>query len=748
MNLLSDSESDGEQNPNLSINRKYATNFEAKARFQDLQRGKELLEEEDDSDEESEDDDGEALSAKLDFNIMKTITSIRKKDPSIYDASKKDWCPEDSNSDDEEEKASKSKRKTYKDVVREQLLAYGAGEDDSMNPVLKGPAKKNDSLSYDKEQESLRQAFLKSVESTDKGTKKKKDAHSESEEDEMLIVKKDSKHNKKIQEDLKKSMNELLELGDDNETKNRDKFLVEYFMNEKWKNPEFNYVDRSAKETSMFGGGADSDADEEHVDQTEQFESKYNFRFQELQDEKEGSSEGLVGLQVVGHSRNVDGSLRRSDDKRKAQREAYRERKERERRVKEEELKRLKNLKKMELQKRLKKIAKVGGVDFDTEPEGTKRSKKSKKKADGEKLMIDETLLDEDWDPAKHEALMAAQFGDDYYEAGEGEFEDEQAAHAYAMSFNEEDDEGAYDQYDDDDEGMEVVVNGDDDADAVPQAVIPALKKTKRERNLEKKKKKRSLQKDADDEEGLDEAALDELYALDYEDIIGNDTLCRFKYRQVAKEDFGLEVEDILNAEDKELNQFRSIKKYSAYREKNNGVSTEDKELEKRGWRSDYNEDDAAKLSKKRKRLRKAIRDRMEEAETATGGIKTSIKTTDGEKEEEVVLPAKKLSSTTGVVKLTKTDGNSDSGSGDEADNGAAVSGKRKRKRKRKGNKSASSTEQASTATVSKEAPTAEEKSELTPVKSTKNKKSSGNHKPPKLDSSKKIQKERMALYR
>ena len=189
MDLLSDSDSDREQKTNLSINKRYATDFEAKARFQDLQRGKELLEEEDDSDEESEDDDGGALSAKLDFNIMKTINSIRKKDPSIYDSTKKNWCPEDSDSDGDDENLPKSTRKTYKDVV---------GEDDSMNPIRTGAAKKNDSLSYDKEQESLRQAFLTSVGSTDKGKKSKKNKEvEEDEEEDMLVVKKGSKHNEK-----------------------------------------------------------------------------------------------------------------------------------------------------------------------------------------------------------------------------------------------------------------------------------------------------------------------------------------------------------------------------------------------------------------------------------------------------------------------------------------------------------------------------------------------------------------------
>ncbi|EEY69052.1 uncharacterized protein PITG_05226 [Phytophthora infestans T30-4] len=57
---------------------------------------------------------------------------------------------------------------------------------------------------------------------------------------------------------------------------------------------------------------------------------------------------------------------------------------------------------------------------------------------------------------------------------------------------------------------------------------------------------------------------MDELYSLDYEDLIG-DIKCRFKYRQVQNNDFGLTVDEIMAADDKELKQLVSLKRMAPY---------------------------------------------------------------------------------------------------------------------------------------------------------------------------------------
>lgn len=146
---------------------------------------------------------------------------------------------------------------------------------------------------------------------------------------------------------------------------------------------------------------------------------------------------------------------------------------------------------------------------------------------------------------------------------------------------------------------------------------------------------KKSKKKSKDD-------LFDSLYKLDFEDIVAG-IPCRFKYRQVAPEDFGLTAEDILNADDDELNQYVSLKKFATYRNK----TDKDK--------------DASKLSKKRKRLREVIKDRLAALEKAD--------------EEKKNVSGKKAAKA--VVEEAESDVE------DDNNGGADASGQKKRKRKR-----------------------------------------------------------------
>jgi hypothetical protein len=84
-------------------------------------------------------------------------------------------------------------------------------------------------------------------------------------------------------------------------------------------------------------------------------------------------------------------------------------------------------------------------------------------------------------------------------------------------------------------------------------------------RYLEETRKKLRQSSKADKAEI--ERQLDELYKLDFEDVIGGDLPCRFKYIKIEPRTFGMTVEEILATDDRELNRRVSIKKLRPYRE-------------------------------------------------------------------------------------------------------------------------------------------------------------------------------------
>lgn len=113
---------------------------------------------------------------------------------------------------------------------------------------------------------------------------------------------------------------------------------------------------------------------------------------------------------------------------------------------------------------------------------------------------------------------------------------------------------------------------------------------------------------DQNEKNEYDQQIEEALYQYDYEDIVGG-MPCRFKYRQVEKEDFGLSIDDILDAEDAELNKYVGLKSIVGYSDPSASidVSLSDRQIKKQ-----------KKLEKKRKQLLKALAEkRQNESEKA-----------------------------------------------------------------------------------------------------------------------------------
>ncbi|KAF3452478.1 hypothetical protein FNV43_RR02911 [Rhamnella rubrinervis] len=373
-----------------------------------------------------------------------------------------------------------------------------------------GKGKKKKMKTYDEEQEEIRKAFLEAAEDKE-------------DEDELLRVK------NKVGVDVDAS---------DGEIKNLKPWL------EEGKEVVDDELDKLSEEERF----------DEEVDE-------YEFRFQEN-----------AGDRIMGHSREVEGSVRKKVNARKEQRKHKEERMEIAKLEREEELRHLKNLKKKEIDDRVKKIMESAGI------------------GEEEVVSLSAKELENEFDPEEYDRMMNKAFGDEYYEAedvdsgfGSDRDGDEDDGEIEKPDFDKEDellglpkgwdgcgdgngflatrerilkmkDDGDHDDDDDDD---------DEEEEEEEEEVKQEEEKEEEVKQGGKRKRKRELAL----LEKAKEAMMEEYYKLDYEDVIG-DLKTRFKYTKIKPNRYGLSAAEILKMDEQELNQYVSLKKLAPYSDK------------------------------------------------------------------------------------------------------------------------------------------------------------------------------------
>ena len=486
------------------------------------------------------------------------ITNDKDNGVNIYDANIKFFTDDDSKEDVRIEQKKKQKKKHYKDVIREQIQADMELDEKSElmsnNSDLKKPEFVSN-LEYDTEQRRLRAEFLNNDDNV----------HKSEEEEEFLTLKsRDPNASSNASNAHQDAIIQTFGTPDDDNNNDHDllidprgelqgndanAFLRDFVLHKKWIDPGIPADITHEDDISSDGNGdnKEEDDDEEEVERMDRFESQYNFRFEE--------QENHPHQQIVSYARGAahgahDDSLRRKDESRKNKRQERIQRKSAERKVKEERLRRLKNAKREELQCKIRQIEEAANIHSNAS---------GKKKLDEELL---EKMLDGDFDEEKFNQLMEETIYNDEFYGEEDEAWKNDVDVKKGLEGEIDTDDIEYD-HDDEPNNHESKSN---DQDYEYENAEDQLEEYSNDNEEEEYFEEVGDTEQTELSKKLQAKMLDELYKLDYEDMIG-DMPCRFKYKPVEENRFGLTPEEILFAKDSHLNQFVSLKKIVPYRE-------------------------------------------------------------------------------------------------------------------------------------------------------------------------------------
>ena len=478
------------------------------------------------------------------------MNALRKKDKAIYNSSN-NFFQEEGGELESALGDKKRKPKLYKDLVRDQVLnkIKGHGDegsgDEEENTYRKENIPKEEKLAklaYDEEQVALRTAFL--------GVDDDEGSDNDASESWLKAKKKSTSIlDQEIDREREEELNDLTKLSDGSklldphgEIEDGDNFLLDFIKNKRW-------VDQDLQGEEVDSDDH-SDGSLKDLERMDNFESKYNFRFEEAMNEP--TSNSGAGLSVVGYARTaLSDTIRRKDDSRKLKRKERKERKAAERRAKEEQLKRLKNAKREELEER---IGQIKGALGENNHLGTGND------LDEEVVM---KLMQGDFDPDKFESMMSKMYDEDFYEKEDTEWKtDADVKESLKKAAKENPNDAILDGIEDGEGDLyDAQYGGVDSQDEYEEKEGEKIEEVEFMMQHELNE-----EKDTPLEKKLKGRMMDELYKLDYEDIIG-DLKTRFKYRPVKANAYGLKTEEILFARDTTLKQFVSLKKMAPYDE-------------------------------------------------------------------------------------------------------------------------------------------------------------------------------------
>ncbi|XP_067648287.1 protein KRI1 homolog isoform X2 [Eurosta solidaginis] len=558
-NLFDASDESEAEDIQLGTNKEYAksyNNFRQKEllkKFKDRGYGVADSHSSSESDTSSEEDD--QLDTKFDQEFLKTLASLKSKNPVIYDketiffeALNDDHSGDESKGNSKKEKSSKPV--TIKDYERQIILEKGGKFEDDSEADSDDVASRPASPTVVEEERRLKEELKKAMNSTNsdeddkaKDTfggifKKRKKSKEEQDKEEADYLKWLAGKKDDIEDPIKEQLEPLKTYWSSTKLPQSERFLRDFILNK-------GYADTKTSEIPTYdeivGDNQPLSEDEEELEKQAEFEQKYNFRFEEPDADF-----------IKRYPRTIEQSLRQTDDRRKQKRQEIKERKKIEKEQKMKELDIIKEMKRKEIEEKIRKLKMVTGND---------------------ELGFKDEELEEDFDPEAHDKRMRELFNEEYYEVDEGEEKPECPSDIEELKMedwdnydpNKDDEVGYYDDQhcEDDDFNMDCDYDPETAKEQLQKELIENTKKRKGRKGRKSKFMEMiKTEKPAfnPEDEKTYEEYVDEYYKLDCEDMIG-DIPCRFKYVETTPNDFGLTIEEILLAKNKELNQWASLKK-------------------------------------------------------------------------------------------------------------------------------------------------------------------------------------------
>uniref|UniRef100_A0A914UYH1 Protein KRI1 homolog n=1 Tax=Plectus sambesii TaxID=2011161 RepID=A0A914UYH1_9BILA len=538
---LIDSDEEEAGDNGLHINQAYATRYDNWRRLEEMQKFKDRYGENaelSDSGDSSSSEEPAEWSTEQEKDFLKALSALKSKDPKIYDEQQRFFHEAPASAEpspDKKAKKTKEKPMFLKDYERKLVVDRGGDISDEDED---GPGPSMGPSYYEKQnalKNELKTALLDEDDDDDDGELLKKRVKTEErqkEEDEDYYDWLKGRKESPDTED-KKALKPLKDIWSDPNLDADERFLRDYLLNKRYDATDSNEVPTYDEIVNDPEAPEDPEEEEEQLERERDFERKYNFRFEEPDQEF-----------IKQFPRTVKESLRRPDERRKKQRDSYKERKEQEKQQKRDEIKQMKTMKRKEIEEKLKKLKAISG---------------------DEELPVDMDDLEGDFDPAEYDRKMQKMFNDKYYSQG---VEDEEKP-----QFSDSEGDEDLPNYDEFPIGSTAGAANADQAEENDEAPTASTEDAPGGSKRKRKRKRNSKFAEAvsrekprfDPSEKTFEEYFNEYYKLDYEDVIG-DTTTRFKYRSVPVNDFGLTVEEILNADDRQLNAWASLKKTTQYR--------------------------------------------------------------------------------------------------------------------------------------------------------------------------------------